>query len=219
MQINQEYPNVDASVSYNRQNRLLAWNLLLKYKITKLPISPKAIIQSQKIELWPYSYFANQCECSIQEVVAEYDKDGFLMKFQDQFIIVYNEAMPEKRITWTLAHELSHYLLGHANGFAEAGTSCGVDINIDAQANNLAAKILCPSIVLHLCAVSSPRELSKLCSLSLEASSIQFAHLQELRRRNKFLTHPLEKQIMHQFSPFICSYLCEKLGDKLSHGF
>ncbi len=200
--------------------RVTAWRIIKKEGFTELPVNPLSIMTRHGIRLINYSQFASFCGRSRQEIINDYDEDGFLFPLnivdgKIQYCIVYNEDKDHERINWTLMHELCHYFLGHVKTGSDVIRRNSKNKNqLDVEADALCARIFCPTVILHMCCVESPEELAKLCGISYPAAYLRWKHLQKARHYSKFLQIPEEREIIEQFGPFICKYLCKKTADK-----
>ena len=201
--------------------RITAWRIIRREGFTALPISPRKIIKKHGIKLIDYTRFAEICLCTRESIIADYDEDGFLFPLNDDtgkpcYCIVYNEDKDEERINWTLMHELCHYFLGHVRTRKDVLKRSKADKSeLDKQADALCARLFCPTVILHMCCVESAQEISELCGISFPAALNRWNHLKKARHYKKFLTLPEEREILRQFEPFICRYLCEKAEKKL----
>lgn len=70
-------------------------------------------------------------------------------------------------------------------------------------ADRFAADILMPACVLWGLNIHTPEEIARLCNVSMSAATIRAERMEVLYQRNKFLTHPLERQVYAQFGGFI----------------
>lgn len=70
-------------------------------------------------------------------------------------IIYYNDKKSNRRIRFSLMHELGHIVLG---------------TDLEAEANLFASNMLCPSIALHYSKLTNIREVSNLFNISLECA-------------------------------------------------
>lgn len=82
------------------------------------------------------------------------------------------------------------------------------------QADNFAARVLCPDVVAHFCNVRSARELRKLTDLSAQASENRWKDLCERRLENDFLTDQDEQAIYENFRPFISAFRASNPADE-----
>ena len=124
------------------------------------------------------------------QLLKEYGRDGFTQLVGTTYTIFYNPCNSPARNRWTLAHELGHI-----------------------QADNFAARLLCPEAIVHFCGVSSVAELKALTDLSKQASEIAWQGLCERRARGRFTLDPTEQLLLQQFQPFIASYISEKINE------
>ncbi len=119
--------------------------------------------------------------------------------------MVYDDSMPLSRVRFTIAHELGHILLGHeiVAGFSHfRKIQEGKPIE-ETQADEFAARVLAPACVLWALGASTADDIAALCGISKQAAQTRAQRMAVLRKRNKFLTHPLEKKLFAQFQPWI----------------
>ncbi len=113
-----------------------AYGLRLKYGWKQsrfdvfLPISVE-----KELHCCKFSTFCRMSGMSREELLATgVSQDGFTVRQNGRAVIVYNEALPETRRRFTIAHELGHIVLGH---------DCD-DRERDAEANCFARNLLMP---------------------------------------------------------------------------
>lgn len=188
-----------------------AWKLLADEQITCLPVRPSQIARTHQIAIHLYETFAHSAQCSMEEVVQRYGPDGFTVRYPGaQYLIFYNHGNPQ-RARWTIMHELAHVFLGHIHqGEPVLCANTRHRDFYDVQADNFAARVLCPDVVAHFCGVRSAQELRKLTDLSAQASENRWKDLCARRLENDFLTDPGEKAVYQNFRPFISAYCADK---------
>ncbi len=80
------------------------------------------------------------------------DAKCFYYPDRDAYMILYNEARPETRIRFSLAHELGHIVLGHLNNERTEISRGGVDdptyYALEGAANTFAGNLLAPPILI-----------------------------------------------------------------------
>ncbi len=172
-------------------DRINAWSIIKNENFTSLPISPYHFINKYGFSLVTYKNYGEENNISAEEIILNYDKDGFVILENGKYNIVFNNEMPDTRINWTIMNLVCHILLKNLNEnltIILRNPTERQEFHI--KADSLTARILCPSVVLHMCCVQSPEELALLCGISKRASEIRFEHLKNLRERNKFLSSP-----------------------------
>ena len=192
-----------------------AWKLLADEQITSLPVRPSQIARAHRVAIHLYEAFANSAQCSMEEVVRRYGPDGFTVRYPGpQYLIFYNHGNPQ-RTRWTMMHELAHIFLGHIlqNEPVLCVNTRHRDV-YDVQADNFAARVLCPDVVAHFCGVKSAQELRKLTDLSAQASENRWKDLCERRLENDFLTDQDEQAVYENFRPFINAYRASSPADE-----
>ena len=133
--------------------------------------------------------------------------DGFTVVYEGGPRIFYNDAAPIGRQRFTVAHEIGHVVLGHFNAgrFAIWRRRAPDPDAAETQANQFAARLLAPACVLHALDAETPEEIAQLCGMSITAAGHRAGRLAQLRGRDRFLIHPLERRVLRQFTPFIQS--------------
>lgn len=203
--------------SFKIEDRINAWSIIKNENFTSLPISPYHFINKYGFSLMTYEQYSKINNMTTDEISLNHDKDGFVLLEDKKYTIIFNSKMPNSRINWTIMNLVCHILLNNLNENTTMilrNPSKREDFHI--KADSLAARLLCPSVVLHMCCVQSSEEISSLCNISKKAAEIRFEHLKDLRKRNKFLSSNDEQKIILQFAPFICSYLCKKFDSNSS---
>lgn len=104
--------------------------------------------------------------------------DGMTVRYGGNYLILYREGGNARRLTFTLAHELGHVLLGHMGEESEIE---------EREANAFAASLLCPAAAVHYLvhrdgAYPSAVALSAMFPLSNEAAACR---LRDLRKGPK----------------------------------
>lgn len=77
------------------------------------------------------------------------------------------------------------------------------DNPIEQAANVFASRLLAPACVLWGCGVQSAEDIEQLCDISRAAAEFRWTRMQELYRRQRFLTSPLERLVYDQFADYI----------------
>lgn len=193
---------------------IAAWETLIKNNVTSMPIRPAQIAQEMGISVFEYSEFSRATGRNLNDIQEKYGADGFTQMIDDEHVIFYNQEHCPGRVRWTLAHELGHIILGHTFGVTGALTRQGKKKDFyDIQADNFAARLLCPESVVHLCGVESQYELQELTDLSNIASKYAWQDLCERRMRGDFILAGIEKILVQQFQQCIAEYIADKADE------
>ena len=190
-----------------QKSRDLSWKILISHRITQLPVKVSDICMANQIKVISYKSgyeFIKDCGL-VRNTVSS---DGFTFGK----MIFYNEQCSIPRQRFTVAHELGHILLHNGQGVYNREPS-EKDIPIEAEANVFASRILAPACVLWGIGVTSAKQISEICNISMQSAEFRFKRLSELYERenrfiqkyNKscFLMSPLERAVYNQFSDFI----------------
>ena len=191
----------------------MAWQVLIEQKVLHLPVNMSQLCLNY--ESYPLTYDR------ASDILDRYgllrnckDNDGFALHMKERFFVFYNNKCTPGRIRFTLAHELGHILLGHLfyeeNGLhytLKNREPTPTDSPIEHQANIFASRLLAPACILDTLNIRYPDELMTLCGLSRQSAEFRLARMTVLRDRKKdglrFHQHFLERQVLHQFRPFI----------------
>lgn len=172
--------------------RNASWQCLIDCNVTSLPINPVAIAGKYDLKCKPVA------PKIIKGASGEMRKNIF-----GSIVILCDETHPKVRQAFTIMHEIGHYLLGHLGD--EPLSRSELDCNSDEEnaAERFAADMLMPACVLWGLNIHTPKEIAKLCNVSMQAAEIRARRMEVLYKRNMFLSHPLERQVYAQFSDFI----------------
>lgn len=190
-----------------QKSRDLSWQILIKHKISQLPVKVSDICKANQIRIISYKKGHEAIE-ELDLLQNTVHSDGFTVGR----IIFYNEQCSIQRQRFTVAHELGHILLHNGRGVYNREPATG-DIPIEQEANVFASRVLAPACVLWGIGVNSAQQISELCNISLQSAEFRFQRLQELYEREKsfmskygkscFLMSGLERQVYNQFSDYI----------------
>lgn len=188
-----------------KKARNKSWEVLRDCGISEFPVDLGKIEDFYGIKITLYS------DTKLIQLFKEdvLQGDGFVLRNGDETQVFINDKIHNRnRRRFTLAHELGHALLGHNLDEIHYRNS-EIDSQTDAQeveANVFARDILMPATVLAALDIHTPEEIMHLCNVSRQSAEIRAERLQELYQRNKFNSHPLEKQVRKQFEDFIKNY-------------
>jgi Predicted Zn peptidase len=174
-------------------SRNLSWEILLREEVKELPVKVSDICASMGIALKSYtSTDSNPGFCNIV--------DGKAYIFVDQ-----SAERTSRR--FTAAHELGHILLGHVGEFMHLNSGQTENqIRYEEAADVFAIRLLAPACVLWGCGIESAQEIARVCDIGIEAAESRLCRMKVLKRRDKFLTSDIEKELFEKFKPFISQY-------------
>ena len=184
------------------------WKFIIEQGINSLPVDLPRICANLGVKLFTYNEKKNlikllDMENKIKEI------DGFTAKILNKHYIFYNSDCVKGRQNFTIAHEIGHIVLGHSEDiiFTRAISKWNEEDNEpdynEMQANIFASRLLAPACVLWGLDIHSPEEISALCGLSKQASTIRAERMKVLYERNQFLKSELERKAYSQFEVFI----------------
>ena len=174
-----------------------AWQCLLDHNVRELPVSLKAIAQRADIKL---------IKNSTVDLLSPNER-GYAECVKGRWFVVYNDDEPIPTARFTIAHELGHIFLGHAllKGYARTKRFV-VKPQTESEADVFAARLLCPAVVLWGLDLHTAEEIGAVCNVSPTAARIRAARMDELYRRNRFLTSPLDQRVYENFKEFIINH-------------
>lgn len=170
--------------------RNAVWRLLIDLQISELPINTVKICAELGIKLHYYEQTG--------------ENDGMSCNIKGIPHIYVSSAVSSDRRRFTIAHEIGHITLGHTGKFELVNREpSSEDNSVEQAANVFASRLLAPACVLWGCNVHNAEQLQKLCQISKTAAEFRMQRMNELYKRNRFLTSPLEQQVYSQFEAFI----------------
>lgn len=173
--------------------RNASWQCLIDCNLNRLPIKPVQIAAAYGII------------CKTSDEISLNHASGEIRYVKDKLCIFTDESHTAERRRFTIMHELGHYLLGHLGDAPLSRSESDCKPEEEQAADRFAADMLMPACVLWGLDVHTPEEIARLCNVSMQAAEIRAKRMKVLYQRNKFLTHPLEKQVFQQFQQFISS--------------
>ena len=182
-----------------KNSRDAAWQMLIKNKVTSLPVSVYKICEAEGIRLLTYREGLPLIEgLKLQGHMIGNDAFSF------NRAIFYDDSKPPARQRFSIAHEIGHIVLHESDGATVHNREMSPsDDPKEAEANIFASRLLAPICVLHFIGVGSPEEIAELCNISITAARYRFERLCLLRQRNKFLISPLERKVFKRFKAYI----------------
>ena len=179
-----------------------AWLCLIDHKIDSLPVDILKIARASNVRVIKNS--------TVEILLAHEDARSF--SDGSEWIVVYNDRNSTEISRLAIAHELGHLFLAHS-------TTHGKYANVrefskkpkaEEQADRFALRLLCPACILMQMNVYAAEDIAKACRIPLEAAKIRSERMKVLKKRDKFFSDELEKQVFDNFKPYISSYLKSK---------
>ena len=177
---------------YNKYqvSRNLSWQVIINERINELPINVVKLCRSMGIAVKLYNPKDNN--------------SGMTVTVNGAPVILVAANEPRERQRFTIAHELGHILLGHVGKYKLVNREPSESDNpIEQEANVFASRLLAPACVLWGCNAKTAEDIMKLCDISRTAAEFRQQRMDKLLARNKFLLHPLERQVYSQFTNYI----------------
>lgn len=194
---------------YYKDVRNAAWQFLIDFNITELPINIYAICERMGIQAKPYEAYLELLETLGLEQRAV-DDDGFSIILNKQWYIFYkSDYRSYARMTFVVLHEIAHILLGHKmriediSGKISYINNKSVKTQIEKEADMFAIRIMSPACVLKELNLHTPEEIMEVCQMPYVYAEKRASRMKILYKRNMFYSHPLERQVRKQFSKFI----------------
>ena len=196
---------------------MTAWDVLLKCGICELPVDLQKVCKGLGIGLFSYSqgYRIIQKFGLVQYAIGA---DGFLFQIDDFAIAFYNQQQSKGRRNFTIAHEIGHFALGHANTDGAVRREPGSKNDSDEiEANSFAAQLLTPACILRALKIDGTYAIASSCGVSLQAANICRERLKKLyklddqymadRGYSYFFRSSTEWKVYKQFESFIKNHL------------
>ena len=180
-----------------RHIRNAAWQTIIDYHITSLPVDVMSIANSIDIRVINDSH----------SQILEPNQLGVTVFCKNEWNIVYRNdlTVPEKR--YTVAHELGHIFLGTFScGLEFSSVSVEKKRKSETQADNFARSLLCPACVLWKTNTIEAEQIVSLCDVPLSVAKTRSKRLKTLIQRGKFLYSSLEQSVLQNFSEYIDRY-------------
>lgn len=179
------------SYAIYKNARNASWQCLIDCGIKELPIRPVRIATHYGIT------------CTQSDKTSLHGADGEIVCIGSEIFIRTDAEQPIQRRRYTIMHEVGHYVLGHLGDSALTRSESECRPEEEQAADRFAADVLMPACVLWGLDVRTPEEIAQLCNVSIQAACIRAERMGVLYERNKFLLHPLERQVFEQFGKFI----------------
>lgn len=192
-----------------KKSRDAVWQILIKNKISSLPISVEKICKSEHVRLFTYREGTKIIE---QLSLESHTKGNDAFSFSQ--IIFYDDQTSLARQRFSIAHELGHIILHQPTYPTVLNREISPnDDPMEAEANVFASQLLAPMCVIHFLNVNTPQEIAELCQISRTAAEIRYQRLCLIRERDRkmvntngygcFLLSPLERKVYTNFKRYI----------------
>lgn len=175
-----------------QKSRNASWQFLIDNNINKLPVSLGVVCKNLHYKILEDS--------KIHYLQA--NQRGISFCKDDIWYIVLQDKLNPPTQRYTLAHELGHIFLGHPLIDGKYGRTFASSPE-EYQAERFAIDILAPACVLWGLNLHSAEDIAKVCNISMTSAQKRARRMEELYRRNMFLSHPLERKVYQQFKKFI----------------
>lgn len=180
-----------------KQTRDAAWQALIDYNVSSLPVSVVKIANNADIDIIKNS--------EVKEL--RKGEVGVSILLDKKWYIVYDNSVSQARCRYTIAHELGHIFLGHPLLLGYHARKFQINKPaVEWQSDRFAIGLLAPACVLWGLNLHSVDEIRTVCNISYAATEIRAERMKVLYKRNKFLTSPLERKVYSQFQNYINSY-------------
>ncbi len=175
--------------------RNAAWQCLIDYNVTSMPVSVLDIAKSAGIRV-------------IKNSMVKWllpSESGISIVISNKWFIVYDDSNSRQRCRFTVAHELGHIFLGHELKKRGNLTQTIRDSEsfAEQEANIFASRLLAPACVIWALGLKTANEISSVCDISHSAAEFRAERMETLYKRNKFLSAPLERKVYSNFGSFI----------------
>ncbi len=142
---------------FKKAYRIATENVLLASStIASFPVDIASFIREETdLKLYTYETAVKKWHLDMPQFGSE---DAFLSEMNGRFILFYNSNVCESRVRWSIAHELGHFLLGHAlNSEKLNEDEYGIQ---EVEAHFFAAQVMMPDQIIRELAVRGERVLA-----------------------------------------------------------
>lgn len=186
-----------------------AYDILIEYNINKLPFDPKKfckqkgwrILKASQVltdkTLYPYKLLNNHFK--------EYDGIVFYNSDANDYVIVINDSIKnDKRIRWTITHEIGHIVLNHLDNEITNLYRCKLTDyeykNFEQEADCFAGIVLAPPFILTKLNITTQNKLKDICLLSKKASIARLEYINKYYNYEYFKDYyPILEEIFYNF--------------------
>lgn len=168
-----------------------SWRFLIDYKVNRLPVDLNMVAKTMELKI----------RKDTSGILLPSERGATITDGNKTYILLKPSSVEAMR--YTTAHELGHIFLGHPMINGRYGRTFIIDNPLEYQAERFAIDILAPACVLWGLNLHTPEEISKVCNISLSSATKRAIRMEELYKRNMFLSHPLEREVFKQFEKFI----------------
>ena len=140
------------SLDYNYIRKKSA-EVIIECNVKSFPIDCFQILKHYKHKIYTYSELYKK-NIELYDMCLSYSEDAFLSGSMK--LIAYNDKKPERRIRFSLMHELGHHILKHKNDTPEN----------ESEANFFANNMLAPRLAILYSKINTESEVSELFDIS-----------------------------------------------------
>lgn len=196
-----------------------ALDLLSTFRKDTLPIYMFDITKAfPNLRVKPYSWFMSVNGLTLKELITITDSDSGCCWYDrpsGRYLILYNDQITSYgRRRFTIAHELGHFLMGHANVLGGPYQYQEVEADIFAQT------LLAPACVLRGIGLNDPRDIREVCGVSLACAKVVSETLY-MNTSYSIDNEDAELNILQNFEGYIRSvrnrYRCDACGRAFEH--
>lgn len=168
-----------------------SWRFLLDNNVDSLPVNFNIVAQNIGLKI----------RQDTGSILLPHERGATITDGTKTYIILRQSNIASMR--YTTAHELGHIFLGHPMVDEKYARTFATEDNYEYQAERFAIDILAPACVLWGLNLHTPQEIAQVCNISMTSATKRARRMEELYRRNMFLSHPLERQVYKQFKKFV----------------
>lgn len=164
-------------------------DVYISSNVLSFPVDCQDLISDQGYRVYTYRQLAWKSS-ELREMCNTYSEDSFRDGFSK--IVAYNDLLPQRRIRFSLAHELGHIVLQHKKSTPDT----------EKEANFFASNLLAPRMAIHYARCKNETDVAKVFELSQEAARYAFDDYRRwyrgiIRRQNKMTS--LDRAVYYHF--------------------
>lgn len=188
-----------------------AYNFLLEHGYSTFPISPMQVLDdiSEYVRWMPWSEAKKKLKCSDPFHLMTLGAEARTIRCRDNglYLMIYDDVHynSERRILWTLMHEIGHIVLGHLLEFEDTAlsrgglTKKGYEV-LEIEAHYFAAEVMMPTVLMKYFHHISVEKMELLFGVSEEAAKKKYKRVFET---SYIPDSPCEQKLYRNFFNYI----------------
>lgn len=147
------------------------------------PVQPLTVIPhlTQHCRALSYQNMAKLNKCSIQDIAVMCKSNSGATHYdteQNRYLILYNSAMNQGRVRWTISHEIGHICIGHLEMIEEVAIACSewrepYD-QFESEADYFVWNFIAPLPIMREMGIRTVQQVQTVYGLSSQAAALHY---------------------------------------------